>query len=264
MSYDGSEQPRNAPGPLGQVPANKLGLLSVALARASNPENPVVAATTGSASKRKLEVGTLKNGLAAVDLAGGPLTRPVWAPTTGTPEVWVGDGAALYRIQANNLQTPQPVAVTLRSGPPKRILAVSFSPDGVRVAVVAAGPDNSPAVYVGTVERSALNVRVDNLEPVSQAGVSISDVAWNDDSTLYMVGSELGVGGFWSVLSDGNQWRVRNTDGLIGAPVAMALAPGQVTIVQTNDNALYAQVANWVSLSGSGSSVLGSSPTYLS
>ena len=154
-------------------------------------------------------------------------------------------------------------APTLHPGP---IRALKFSRDGVRVAVVLSTPDGTPDGYVGTVERSGnnKNVRVDNLVAVSPASVTVNDVAWNDDTTLYAVGTSGGSYGVWSVQSDGSMWSTRSRTNLPQAAQQIAAARDQYPWVSAGGVIFVQRSSTWVSPFGPpDSTVRGTSPTYL-
>ncbi len=172
--------PKVVSGPLG---TGRYRLTSVAVA-ARNSANYEVAATTGIGESQKLWVGTLNGGLRRVDLRPGAFTRPSWAP--GLREAWVGVGSRLYRFGDSG----KPIAVTtaLASG---RIEALRFSPEGSRLAMIVSGPNGQSQLWVGAVLRSGQSVRIDSPVPITPPSDVLTDVAWNDDTTLYVIGQDV-------------------------------------------------------------------------
>lgn len=201
------------PGPLGA--RSQYHLNSVALA-ARQSANYLVAATDGSRNSRQLWVGTMQGGLHEVSGVRGPLSRPTWAP--GASEVWVADGSTLYRVSADGRATP------FHSGLYLGITAIRFSPDGARLAMVV-----DSQVYVGPVVRSDTGafVRIDTPWQVTPDNFVFSDVAWNDDTTLYLVGHDQArTSGVWQVQVDGSRLQARASSGLPGVPDNITAAPG--------------------------------------
>lgn len=197
------------------------GLTSVALA-ARQSANYLVAATTGSGNDKRLLLGTMQNGLRPVSgVKPGPLSRPTWAP--GASEVWVADGATLYRVGADGAATA--VASGFIGG---HVTAIRFSPDGARLAMVV-----DSQVLIAPVVRTDAGafVRFDPPWPVTPdpdaSSFSFSDVAWNDDTTLYLVGRDQArTSSVWQVQVDGSRLAPRASSGLPSVPDSITAAPG--------------------------------------
>jgi Lipoprotein LpqB beta-propeller domain len=247
-------------GPLGR---KGLNLTSIALAEdPDGGDNYPAAAGTGSPHAARLLVGSRSSGLRDVGLRPGPLTRPAWAP--GQPEVWVGDGRTMVRVVNGAPPVVVPLSLPIGQGAGGTIRAVTFSRDGVRVAVVIAGSDGTAATYIGTVERPGKNVSVDNLVPVTPADVDVDDVAWNDDATLYVIGSGPDAYGIWSVKVDGSQWTPRSRANLPQAAQQIAAARDQFPWVAAGGAIFVQRSSIWTSPYGPpDTTVRGSSPTYL-
>jgi hypothetical protein len=208
-------------GPLG---TGQYGLTSIALGTIFASTDLLAAGTAGPPNEARLLVGTKDHGLVQTSLRGR-LTRPTWAP--GHDEVWVGDGARVYRVSQGGRPTEVPVAGagTLTGA----VRAVRFSPEGSRVALVLSARDGESAqVWVGVVIRSdaQAQVRVDNLEPISPQGVIVTDVAWNDELKLFTIGTVHGSdeGHVYEVQVDGSLWTPRSTQNLPGAPDSITVA----------------------------------------
>ena len=69
-----------------------------------------------------------------------------------------------------------------------QVVAVRISPDGGRVALVLT-TSGSSQIYVGNIVRSANQVSVNDLQPISPQGVDVTDVAWNDQLKLFATGT---------------------------------------------------------------------------
>ncbi|HZE50231.1 MAG TPA: LpqB family beta-propeller domain-containing protein [Jatrophihabitantaceae bacterium] len=217
-------------GPIG---AGTRYLTSVAVA-ARRSDDYYVAATTGTGSAQAFWIGRAGSGLRKAKVPIGPLTRPSWAP--GLREAWVGDGPNLYRVDMSGNKVAVPTG--LLGG---RITAVRLSPEGSRVAMIVAEPGGTSQLWVGAVVRSG-SVRVDSAQPVTPPSYTLTDVAWNDDVTLYVIGRDATHAyGIWaanvdgSITTGGASLQSRSRSGLPQAPDSIAAAPG---------------VSQWVSAGG--------------
>jgi Lipoprotein LpqB beta-propeller domain/Sporulation and spore germination len=251
---DGIEN-KPVPGLLGQ-PGRPL--TSVALHRNSDGDLQV-AAVAGDV----LQLGSPAK-LSRVVLPGGALSRPEWRPHAG--DVWIGVGAkgAIYRISSAGVA--QPVSITSPVGalPPGQVLALRFSPDGVRVAVVLRAADGTTATaWIGSVVTSASDVRIDSFAPLTPAGLVVSDVAWADATKLLMVArapnDEVRI---WQVLSDGSALDTLTDLGLPGAPTSIAAAPEQPPLVSASESIwTQGRGGSWTSFPGN-SPTSGINPVY--
>ncbi len=240
---------------------------SAAVSRVGAPNN-LVAAVTGVPGSSRLLVGRLTDAtLADAGLPPGTLTRPAWAPTSPQPEVWVGSGSSVVRVQVGARLAASTVSLTARSGAVTGAIgAVAFSADGTRVALVVASAQGRGQVWVGAVVRSGAQVRVDGLQPVTPPDVSVDDVAWNDPTTMFVTGTDASSGslGIWDVQSDGSLWTSRDVAGLPAAPTAITAALEAFPVVQADGRLWQQRRSTWVPLYGSGVvSVPGTSPSYL-
>jgi hypothetical protein len=244
-------------GPIGNT---KNNLTSVALAPGSAATGNLVAGTAPvRAGVSQLVVGTTGSGLQPAPVQGA-LSRPTFAP--GTSEVWVASGASLVRVTGT---TATPVAMSGASGTVGAIKALAFSSDGVRLALVIASSDGTSEIWVGAVVRSGQDVRVDGLTQVTPPSLVLTDVAWNNPTTLYTVGY---VGspasfGIWSVQSDGSLLNARSTSNLPATPDAIAAAPDVSPWVSAGQ-AIWVQRQNsWSPPGAQAETTYGTAPTYL-
>lgn len=195
----------------------------------------LIAGVAGTQAHARLEVGTQHGGLRPTSVVGAELSRPTFAP--GRAEVWIGDGPRIYRVNVDGA-TPhvEQVQILTRGG---QVVALRFSPDGARIAVVLSGAGGLKQLYIGSVVRGAGPARVDGLKQISPEDVVVQDVAWRDVFKLvaigYLVGSQ-----DWKMFDtgvDGVDW----TNTPIGDLPAPA-RPDSVTAA-TDENA-------WVSANG--------------
>ena len=138
---------------------------------------------------RALDVGTPAAGCAPT-CGRSRGARPGRRGRPGRAEVWIGDGphavpghaSAAWRRATRCRSRRRPAAAP--------IMALRLSPDGSRVALVVVGRDGgSPQLYVGRDRaQRAGQVRVDRPDPISPAGVAITDVAWIDSLKLFAIG----------------------------------------------------------------------------
>jgi hypothetical protein len=223
-------------------------LSSVALQRA--PSDALQAAGVSNGS---LMMGS-STGLSRVALPAGQLSRPEWRPNSD--EVWIGVGSkgAIYRVRPGHPPALVQITSPLGGGLPGQVLALRFSPDGVRLAAVVREPSGVPAAWIGSVViTSGTDIRINAFEPVTPALMSVADVSWGDATKLLLIASMGGRGdddSVWTTLSGSY---VRDTDsltpvGLLGIPTAIAAAPGQPALVSAADSiqSLTAGSGSWV------------------
>jgi hypothetical protein len=217
-----------------------------------------VAGVSGSGANARLLVGTLPGGLKATSVHG-QLSRPAWVP--GRDEVWVGDGTGLRYCTLS--LTCRAAGMVPASGPLPggKIAAVRFSPEGARIAMVIDAPDGSAQVWIGAVVRTATQVHIDGLTPITPAGVVIRDVAWNDPLKLFVIGATGGSGNVYEVQVDGSLWTPRTIANL---PVV----PDSITVAENEDAWVSAAETMWVQRAGAWASpsngqTPGVNPVYL-
>ena len=249
-------------GPLGH---RSYELTSISLAGNPAASDLRAAGVAGSTGRSTLLIGTRSTGLRAASLSAGPMSRPAWAP--GLSEVWLGYGANLMRVSTAGASsgTPTQVTITGRSNLTGPITAVRFSPDGTRIALVIGGPGGVAQCAVGTVERNGSNARIDNLVPVTPSDMTVTDVAWNDGTTLYVSGrtdpSDYGV---WSVESDGSAFSKRPSSNLPATPESIAAASGELPWVASGGGVFIQRSDHWTAPFGViDATVRGRSPIYL-
>lgn len=176
-----------------------------------------------------LVVGSSTLGLRETPLRG-MTSRPAFAP--GLDEVWVAQGAALWRVTLNG-QTATPIRVSV---PPLggQIKAVRLSPEGSRIALVVAGSDNSAQLLVGAVVRSGNQVRVDTPAVLSPPNVVVQDVAWLDGRRLAVIGytSVEENQHLYQVGADGSEWSVTQANPP-GQMESITVAPSRAVWVST-------------------------------
>lgn len=216
-------------GPLGV--SGRYALNSVAVASVKPEDDFYVAATIGTGSNQTFWMGRTQTGLFRTSVPRGPLTRPSWA--AGLPEAWVANGAALYRVSWGNTSLPPTVSkvpTALQSG--DRITALRLSPEGSRIAMIVQGPAGFAQLVVGAVVRSGAgndSVRIDSPLPIMPSAYHLSDVAWSDDMTLWVVGTndpQQRSHGIWSVTVDGANLRPHSSSGLPQGADSIATGSG--------------------------------------
>lgn len=249
----------------GELGSGVDGLTAVALASQSNSDDLLAAGTSGPVGNARLRVGTEASGLRDTGLRGH-LSRPTWAPNLD--EVWVGDGAKVYRVTRGATPTEVPLA---GAGPVTgRVAALRFSPEGSRVAMVLRATEGGSAqVWVGSVVRTPgqAQVRIDSLEPITPQDIAITDVAWNDQLKLFVTGRALRNGEFngefsvYEVQVDGSLWTPREPTNLPGPPDSITVSESVPAWVSVDGTV-------WTQSGGSWSSpgdktTAGDNPIYL-
>ncbi|MDT4917311.1 MAG: hypothetical protein QOH89_2011 [Pseudonocardiales bacterium] len=244
-------------GPLGD---GTYFLGSVAIGRPLPGGTDYAAGITGTGDSTQLQVGTVRDGLRPTQIRGA-LSRPAFAP--GRPEVWIGGGSKLYRVTLDGSK-PREYPVQILSGG-GQIVALRFSPEGSRIAIVITGASGATQLYIGTVVRGAGPVRVDGLQPVSPVGVVVTDVAWLDAFKLFAIGYlassqdsrtfETGV--------DGTDWTNSTLGNLPDPPDSITAATSANVWVSTVTGYVWElNGTSWVSPGTTGQTV-GTQPVYL-
>jgi hypothetical protein len=239
-------------GPLGPGPHV---LTSVAVA-ARNSDNYEVAVTTGSGASEALWIGKLVSSLHKAEVGIGPLTRPSWAP--GLTEAWVASGANLFRV--SDRAKAIPVQTGLSEG---AITALRFSSDGTRLALIVQGKTGGAQLWIAAVFRASGTVRLDNPQPITTPEYALTDVAWNDDTTLYVIGKDSSHDpGIWSVQADGSNLQSRPSNGLPSAPDSITAAPGGGMPAWVSAGpGVFQETSDWEGPNNQ--TTYGSSPVYL-
>jgi hypothetical protein len=208
-----------------------------------------------------LLIGAAGAQLRHVALPRGAVSRPVWEP--GQAAAWVGVGGSLFRVLSTHEVQPVTMPAPLSNGLPKgQIEAISFSPDGVRIAVVLRSAETS-AVFVGSVTRGATE-SIEDFEAITPTALNVSDVAWTDPTTLILIGASGNSDKqILSVQSDGSFLQSVPQTGLPRNLQNVAATAGATPIVWTSDPA-----TAWIQDNGSWRSLIppeltaGQAPTY--
>jgi hypothetical protein len=256
----------------GQAGTSGADVGSVAIAHRGSAT--LIAATRGKAGHETLALGPLGGALTPADIGTGSLTRPAWAP--GLDEVWIGDGSKLMRVPGVGARAAV-VSLAQANGALSGqidIEAVAFSPDGARVALVISTSNNSQGysqVWVGTINRGAgggngpASVSIENLQAITPTSLVLSDVAWNDDSTLYTVGHVAGGFGIWSVQVDGSLLEPRPVTNLPGEPETITASQFGLAWVSVKTTVWEQGGPNnaWTAPGGGQGTAVGANPTYV-
>lgn len=166
-------------------------------------------------------------------LSWGPGEQGLWVLESGpSPLIWLvpGPGAEVQR-NSSVIYQPPPDA-----GP---LTGLRVSRDGARVALIF-GEEEEATLYVGTVTPSGEGLRVSAVTPVAPSLGKVTDVAWQDGTTLMVLAASTAVDSgilLWRVTVDGS-----TAPGLVqrpnlgGEPVSIAAAPGRPLVVGATDD----------------------------
>ncbi|TAM90875.1 MAG: hypothetical protein EPN43_05115 [Jatrophihabitans sp.] len=233
-------------------------LRSVAIATTVSSSRLLVAGVTGAAAKARLLIGQSGSALQPTSVTGD-LSRPAWVPNAD--EVWVGVGPQVYRVSAAG--GVQPVQLASAAGSVSgRIIALRFSPEGARVALVVVAADGTSQVWLGTVVRTPSSVRVADLAPISPLGIDVTDVAWNDELKLFAIGHDTRTldAGVFEVQCDGSLWTDRGINNLPQAPDSITVAENVVAAVSAGGTVWVQRAGSWIGLNAAVTP--GTNPVY--
>jgi Sporulation and spore germination len=244
-------------GPLGTP---TYGLTSVAMS-ALGTSDLLVAGTSRIKGTDHLWVGTQRSGLHETTVSGS-LSRPAWVPDLN--EVWVGAGPNIYRVGARGTASQVTFFGPNNSKLSGQVRAIRFSPEGSRVAAVIATPqDDAGQVYIGSVQRNGDAVLV-NFQPISPNGVVVTDVAWNDELKLFLIGRYVAATDtphVFEVQVDGSLWTPRSATNLPGLPDSITVAENAPAWVSVGPSVWVQRGSSWVSPVGEFTA--GSNPVYV-
>jgi hypothetical protein len=251
---------RDVPGPANN---GRLGsLTSLAVGKAAPSSQLAFAAVADS----RLLIGSESAGLRKTRIRGN-LSRPVYFP--GMDEVWVADGSRIYRVTGSASapsQTKISQVAVPSLGKGQRIVALSISPEGSRLAMVVSSPDGSNQLYIAAILRTPTQVRIDLPgAPISPEGVSVTDVAWIENVQLIAVGelSRGGEGRIFNTNVDGSFWSETATGNLPDKPDSVAVTQGNLVWVSANDTVWYQSGSQQWASPGSTGQTSGYAPTYV-
>ncbi len=247
----------------GRIGKGVYGLSSVALADRASSSGLLVAGVRGHRADGQLDIGSVAAGLIATSVHGR-LSRPAWVP--GEREVWIGAGPVLYRVApAGKGASAAVVEVTAASGKASgRVTAVRLSPDGSRVAIVLTNPDGGAQLWIGAVVRGPSGkARVDGLAPISPQGITVTDVAWNNELKLFAIGRDSSTSdpGIYEVQVDGSLWTARGIGNLPQAPDSITVTENVVASVSAGGTVWKQRAGLWVSPHGD--ETRGTNPVYV-
>jgi hypothetical protein len=257
-----SDQP--IPGPLGTGTPYRFASVGLANLSATNTTRLLVAGTVGQPGAQTFYVGaSSNNALRQVAGVSGSLSRPAWVPFRD--EVWIGAGSSLFRVSASGPDAGVAKPVTFSASGDKvvsDVQALRFSPEGSRVALVLRNSAGQGQIWLGSVVRTTDSVQVSELKLISPAGVSISDVAWNDQLKLFAVGHNInGSANVYELQCDGSLWAPHGIPNLPAAPDSITVSENVVAAVSAADTVWVQREASWVSPRDG--TTKGTSPIYV-
>jgi hypothetical protein len=248
---------------LGGAIGNAPFLTSIAASRSAPGGGLVLAGVSLIDNSPTLLVGSQLAGLRPTTVRG-VTSRPAYAPDRD--EVWVGAGTQIVRVPVSGTHgTPSTVTLPASANGGK-IMALRLSPEGSRIAVVIQDPSgHQQQLFVGAVVRTGDQVRIDTLQPISPAGVVITDLAWVERLKLYAIGYDTPSGNarLYSTGVDGSSWDAQGIGHLPDPPTTLSISLGQPGWV-TSQDAVWVQSggSTWDS-PGAGTRTPGLAPTYL-
>jgi len=245
------------PGPAG---TGAYGLSSAAVS--AEPRTGKLSFLVGvrsDASGAALFAGPYDKDLAQV-LNARSLSAPTVAATRS--EAWVvRDGTDVVRVPAG--AAPQAVSAPTLQGL-GRADVLRLSPDGVRAALVVAGPSGS-GLYVGTVVRAEDgSVELRDLRGVTPSLSQVIDVAWRDSGNLIVLASDQRQDRVdpYTVGVDGWALSTLPSAGLPSPPESVAAAPTRQPLVDAGGTIWQLAGGTWVTLVRGAEPLPGTAPFY--
>jgi hypothetical protein len=246
-----------APGPAG---TGAYGLSSAAVS--ADPRTGKLSFLVGvhsDASGAVLYAGAYDKDLAQV-LTASSLSAPTVAATRS--EAWVvRDGTDVVRVPAG--AAPQAVSAPTLQGL-GRADVLRLSPDGVRAALVVAGPSGS-SLYVGTVVRADDgSVELRDLRGIAPSLSQVVDVAWRDSGNVVVLASDQRQDRVdpYTVGVDGWALSTLPSAGLPSQPESIAAAPTRQPLVDAGGTIWELAGGTWVTLVRGAEPLPGTAPFY--
>jgi hypothetical protein len=246
-----------APGPAGKGTYGLTGAAVSADRRTGSLSFMVGVRKTGSGSS--LLAGPYGKEL-STKLNGNTLTEPSVAATRA--EAWVVRGGTEV-IRVPDGGQPQAVSAPTLAGL-GRAEVLQLSPDGVRAAAVVDGP-RGPALYVGTVVRAQDGgVALRDLREITPSLSRVTDVAWKDGGTLYLLARDAGQDRSvpYTVGVDGYGLTAVPTSGLPSEPTSIAAAPARPPLVSAGGTIWQLAGGTWTTLVRGAEPAPGTAPFY--
>jgi hypothetical protein len=144
-------------------------------------------------------------------------------------------------------------------------VAVELSPEGSRVALIIGSPGNHDQLYVGAVVRNGGQVHIDLIAPISPQGVSVTDVAWLEPTSLFASGELVGTEEprIFNTNVDGSFWSDSSIGNLPPQPDSVTVLTGHLVWVSANGTVWYQSSSQrWTSPDANGET-FGYAPIYL-
>jgi hypothetical protein len=245
------------PGPAG---TGAYGLTSAAVsADTRTGKLSFLVGVRSDASGAVLYAGPYDKDLAQV-LAATTLTAPTVAATRS--EAWVvRDGTDVVRVPAG--AAPQAVSAPTLQGL-GRADVLRLSPDGVRAALVVAGPSGT-SLYVGTVVRAEDgSVELRDLRGIAPSLSQVVDVAWRDSANVVVLASDQRQDRVdpYAVGVDGWGLATLPSAGLPSQPESIAAAPTRQPLVDAGGTIWQLAGGTWVTLVRGAEPLPGTAPFY--
>jgi hypothetical protein len=247
-----------SPGPAG---TGVYGLSSAAVsAEPRTGKLTFLAGVRSDPSGAVLFAGPYDKELAPV-LNAAALSAPTVAATRS--EAWVvRDGTDVVRVPAG--AAPQAVSAPTLQGL-GRAEVLRLSPDGVRAALVVAGPSGR-GLYVGTVVRAEDgSVELRDLRGIAPSLSQVVDVAWRDSGNLIVLASDQRQDRVdpYAVGVDGWALTTLPSAGLPSQPESVAAAPTRQPLVDAGGTIWQlAGGGTWVTLVRGAEPLPGTAPFY--
>ena len=218
-----------------------------------------VVAVRSQNGKVSLLAGPYGKTLATV-LNGSSFSPPSVAATRS--EAWViRNGTEVIRVPAG--ASPQAVSAPTLAGL-GRAEQLELSPDGARAAAVVDGPQG-PALYVGTIVRAEDGgVALRDLREIAPSLSQVSDVAWQDGGSLYVLAGDPAEDRTVPYLVGVDGWGLTQvpTSGLPSQPTSIGAAPARLPLVSAGNRIWQLASGTWITLVRGAEPLPGREPFY--
>lgn len=242
---------------LAGTPFYGLSSAAISIDEASG-ELAAVAGLAVAGPSATLYVGAYGGDLRPV-LTGARLSAPTWNAVGA--EVWtVRNGSDVVRIPADGVPQAVPAPELAGTG---TVRVFQLGSGGARAAMIIETP-TGPQLFIARIERTADAITVGEALPIAPSLTGVVDVTWTSSEGLIVLASDAGGEQVVPYTIGVDGWGIDEltTDGLPGAPDAVAAAPNRAPLVSAAGTVWRFSLDIWVVLIRGQAPLPGTAPTY--